>query len=467
MCGLAAEANPAPQPGDVATTDGNVLAIDNKNTFPGMNNMTYSSGYAPTVANGAAHIVLPLYTVDPGGELMGEQLHVSFNLGDTESSPFQFLNYDETISLDKASGRYIIDKSFALAGRRVMGRYPLVVNVDGKKSDGTQFTQSFTVYVTITDGIDPNATPTPEPTPEIETPSEEPPVPEAKVLLNSYTVTPSPAVAGEEVLVSAEILNTSETQDISNVKVTVTGETTDLMPVDSTTSYYFKTIESGNSVWLDFKMKISPGVEPKPLRVLLSIKYEGNKATAYSAEENILIPVTQEIRLEYDEPQFPANVNAGDTQQVSMNVMNMGIGTVHNVRMEVVADALLPEKTAFIGNIASGEAKKGELYVFVGTKDMADGADVVEKYGDVSGKVVLTYEDENGQVFTEEFPFETTINPPVIMPEEPEEEEEKPKNQGQWWISIVVAGAVIAAIVIIRYVVKQKQKRQREADEAD
>ena len=66
-----------------------ILGIDDANLYDGMTK-TYSQGYTPTVANGVATIVLPLVT---NGSISGSTIVATPNLGNVESSPFVFGNY--------------------------------------------------------------------------------------------------------------------------------------------------------------------------------------------------------------------------------------------------------------------------------------------------------------------------------------------------------------------------------------
>lgn len=467
----AAEPTPTPEPPSAspAADASNVFIIDNANVYQGMDR-PYTSGYVPTVSGGAANIVLPLL---PNYPVRSNQVNVSVNLGDATSSPFQFGNYDQSISLmthptnngDKEA--YLINLVIPLSAERKNGSYPVTMTVTGALEDGTAFTQDFPVYVTITDGIDPNATPTPEPT--IGPEPTEAPIPEPKVMISSYTISPTPVVAGEKFTAMVTLKNTDESQTLNNVKVTVKGDTTDFLPATGETgSFFFDKIAPGGDITFGIDMTAAQNSKPEPHKLVLSIVYDGAKAQKYSGDEEIVVPVSQPIRLEFDEPKIEKELNAGDTIPVSMNVMNLGLSTVHNVRMTVEAPGLIPDKTAFIGNIESGASKKGEIYVFVGTLDMTDGGSSEEKYGATAGMVNITYEDEFGQEYTKEFEFETYINPPVIV-ETPEEETEadKPQNTSQWWISIIIAAAIILAIVFIRLYIVKKQKKLRDAEEAE
>ncbi len=466
----AAQAEETPSPTNAPDTTA-VMQIENARTYTGMDK-PYSSGYMPTAAGGAANVVLPLISKY---DIRNSQINVQFDLGDPANSPFQFGNYDQNISLAKhptdqgEAEAYLINVVLPLSSHRQLGNFPLVMNITGRLEDGTVFTQSFTIFVVITDGIDPNVTPSPEPT--VPVPGEEPPIAEPKVIIAEYTISPSPVVAGKSFHVLVTLRNTDEKQSLNNVKITAKGDSTDLLPAEGQTgSFFFKKIEAGGDITFGLDMVAAQNSKAEPHKLLLSIVFDGAKATKYSSEEEIVIPVMQPIRLEIDKPKIEPELNAGDTISVTTNVMNLGLDTVHNVRFTLDAPGLIPDKTAFIGNIESGASKKGELFVFVGTLDMkADGGySDAEKYGATSGTVTLLYEDTFGTEFKEEFPFDTTINPPVVVPTEEEQpEEETPKNTGQWWVSIIVAAAIIVTIIVIRTVVVKKQKQQRDEDEGE
>ncbi|AYH40975.1 hypothetical protein A5N82_04070 [Christensenella minuta] len=468
---LAAEDTPAAGTQDAGT----VLAIDNENLYPGMD-QPYSSGYMPAVAGGSASIVLPLV---PAQELQGGSINITVDLGDASSSPFVFQNYDKTVGLkehmvNNGAGRAkacLVELNLPLAEGRLSGRYPVTVSVQGQVQGGAQFTQAFTLYVTVTDGIDPNAPAAQDPG-DADAPAggtgggggagggEAKPKP--KVMLGGYSVNPSPVLAGQEFGLSVTLQNTSDSQPIKNMKVTVSGETADIIPMGETNSFYFKKVAKQESAAIDTRLMVQQTAEPKPQKILLHVEYEGDGGTEVTSDESIVIQVKQPVRIEYDEPEIPQEVNAGDTMSVSMNVMNMGKGTVYNVRAEVEAPGLVPEGSLFLGNLESGAAKKGDLYVFVSTLD-SSGADA--KYGYTNGKMTLSYEDEFGEVSTQEFDFSTNINPPVINAPQEEEEEEKPETQSQWWISVLILGAVIGGILGIRYALKRRKQKAEDNED--
>lgn len=477
-------------------TKGNsLLRIDNANVYEKMDK-SYSRGYSPSVQKDFVTLVLPLVASE---SIQQDQIHVTFDLGDPASSPFQFQNYDKTVKLKshsvndngKQTDSFLVLVNIPLVEDPLNGRYPVIIRATGQWADGTSFSQEFTLYVTVSEGIAPDEAPTPDLS-ETEPPldedvisgvdqtsgseaasaevTEEPAKSQAKILLEQCSVNPSPVTPGEEFHITATFRNTNESQSLENVKITATGEVADIIPAgEGTGSFYFEKIPGKEAVTIDMKMKAAANAKAEPHKIKFAVEYEGNKGTAYTAEEGTIVQITQPVRLEFDEPQIAKEVNAGDTIAVSTNVMNLGLSTVHNVRMTVEAEGLLPEETAFIGNIESGAAKKGDLYVFV--KTLNDGTGTAankEQYGITEGKVLLTYEDEYQREYTKEFEFSTTINPPVIMAsDDAEEENQKPKNQGQWWTSILLIAGITVLIIGIYTYRKRRQERIRRQEEDD
>ena len=115
------------------------LYIDTKTVYDGMT-CSYSEGYIPSVENGEARIVLPL----KGGT--GSTLTVVPDLGDANSCPFVYGNYNMTVKRNN-KGVFVIDLKLKLLDDPVSGVYPVTFRVT--TYDGMM--DSFTVYVTVGD----------------------------------------------------------------------------------------------------------------------------------------------------------------------------------------------------------------------------------------------------------------------------------------------------------------------------
>ncbi len=484
---MLAETSPPSESPSSTPQSASLLSIDNARVYAGMDK-PYSQGYIPSVQGGTASVVLPLVA---SGDIRDSQINITVDLGDASSSPFVFGNYDQTIDLQNnpvnngagTQSSYLVSLSLPMISGRTNGRYPVAVTAQYAKADGAQLSQSFTVYVTISDGIDPNATPAPSPTPT-PTPTEAP-LPQPKIIVNNHTITPADVMAGGTFDLNITLLNTSEGQSVQNIKITAKGETADLIPVEDTGSAYIKKISGGKTADFQLKMQVRQDAKPGPQKVLLTIEYENSKATAFTANEEIIVQVKQPIRLEYDKPTIPESVNAGDTVSFSLNLMNMGKSTLYNVRYALEAPGMIPEGSAFIGNMESGTSKTGDIYVFVGTLDMtgSSGSDNNSssapgdaagdtnqsgQYGPTQGKITITYEDEYGQEYNEQIDFATTINPPVIQPVSAgEEETEEPETVSQWWVSVIIAGGIAAGLIVFLKIRKKRRLLAEDENEVE
>jgi hypothetical protein len=431
-----------------------VLSIDNANVYEGMDK-AYKDGYTPIVNGGIATIIVPLIA---NAEIAGNVITVTPGLGETATSPFVYRNYQKNVGLvsNAVNGgtatvpSYLVRFDLELAAGRAKGVYPVNIDVQAQGAGGAPIQQTFTAYVTITDGKDPNA---PEATPR--------PQSQPKVIVSDYTVNPSPVNAGEGFNATVTLENTSTKKPVQNMTVTVSCECPNFsLQNDSSTMFIGKLAKGATTdISLDYKTDLE--TEAKRYNISLAIDYENSDASALTSSGTIEVLVAQPLKVKLEPPKIPSEVNAGDTMPLSFQVMNMGRSKVYNVRCELAAPGLIPSETAFIGNMDPGFAAKADMDVFVGMKSMTEGYEGEEKYGYTNGKITLKYEDGNGQEYTEETEIATMINPPVISPASATQEEE-PETASQWWISLIVGGVVIAVLVILLTVRKNKRKQHED-----
>ncbi len=442
-----------PQPTETAALAS--LEIDNAHIYDGMDK-AYKDGYTPSVKDGKATVVLPLISK---GDIKDNTISVTPSLGDTTISPFVYSNYQMTVSRqdNPVSGggtvsSFLVRFDFSLVSGRYNGVYPVTVDVAAQAADSSPIQQTFTAYITITDGKDPNAV---EPTPEPEKPTSEP-----KVIVSGYSISPEAVMAGEEFAATVTLKNTSSTKFVQNMTVTVSCDSPGLLLKNESDTIYISKLGKGAETSIELKYKADLEIVPQLYNITLTMQYDNSDATALSSLGTVPVIVGQPLKVQMDTPQIPKDVNAGDTLPLSIQVMNMGRSKVYNVRCELSAPGLFPSSSAFIGNMEAGTAMAGEMSVFVGTKDMSEGYTGSDKYGKTSGKITLIYEDQSGQQFTQETQIATTIDEPV-MPQA-EKPKEEPEKAGQWWISLVIGVAVIGGLAAMLIVRAKKVKKHED-----
>ena len=435
-------------------TDAMTLKIDDANQYDGMEK-PYKDGYVPTNANGSVRIVFPILSE---GELKGNTLRAALDLGDAQTAPFVFKNYEKDIKLQtvkvnantKEVSAYVADFTVDLKKKRTNGSYPVILKVTAKDKKGNPVEQEFTTYVTIADGIDPDAT-TEE---TVEPAAEELPTFAPKVMVKSYKYSKSEILPGDEIKADIVLLNTSKENTVKNMTVAVTADTESFTLLSQSDSIYIEKIAPQEETTISFSYRVNAKTAAGQYDFDLAMDYADGDGNTYTTTGKAKIMIGQSSEMQFDALNFPAEVVVADVVEANVQAMNLGRSKIYNVRAEIVADGLKPQGTIFIGDMEPGTAATGSTQVTVSSLSGS------KLYGNTEGTITYYYEDESGKEYTEEATFTTTIKSPFSD----QKEETIPDNTNQWWVIMaVVIGciAVAAGVIIVR---KIRLKKQDEED---
>lgn len=406
------------------------LLIDNENCYDGMDK-TYADGYMPRVENQTAYLVVPIVSTVP---LKDQSLRVSLSLGNGEKDPFVNKNYEKTVRLQEhvvnqqaeRVNSYRIAFPLELKTERYNGSYPVVLTLKATDESGTMLQQELTVYVTIRDGMDPNAEPTTEAT------TEAPVVYAPKLLVESCSLSKESAEAGDTVTATMKLVNESQSESIQNLSVTVSAEEEYLTLMSATDTIYVGTIPAGGSKEIAYDYEVQAAAPAGQYDLTLAFDYADSRGTPYTGSGTGKIMVTQPLHMQFDPLVISDTVQVADVIEVQLQAMNLGRSTVYNVRAELSADGLKPEGTLFIGDMEAGTKQTGTVRVDVSSLSG------VQMYGKTSGTITFYYEDENGTEYQETAEFSTTIQSPFSG-----QAEETKDAPGQWWIIMAVIGGIL------------------------
>ena len=460
------------------------LRLDDQNVYPGMEK-AYQDGYVPAVEENTAAVILPLVARE--GSTIQSVTAVP-DLGDGSQSPFVFRNYQKTFgkTVEQINGTeqqkevFLIRFDLELVEERKNGAYPVNIKISYDTDAETEMQQDFTVYVQITDekvtpsptatpkptptaGPEPSASPEPTPeetpvpsaeTPETEQPDmqgteevitdgaalslggadgggavsvagtgEEKPSPEPKVIITKCTGVPEHIYAGETVEFTAVLKNTNKKKPVQNMTVAITCEAEGIRLKSDSNTFYFDYLGTEKTLEVPLKFQIDEKTAAGKYTVLFALSYDNPDAEPLTSSGQIDLKVEQKNEVEMEVGEIAEEVNAGDSMQIPIQVMNLGRGMVYNVRCSVEVPGLRADKSLFLGNIDGGMAASGEFGVFAGiVNENAEEAD--QRYGRTSGRIVLTYEDEDGEETQEFQDMAITIQPLEIRQEETAPEEE-------------------------------------------
>ena len=482
------------------------LGIDNRHRYEGME-QSFADGYQPEIRDGKLYLTVPFTA---SGALQNECLTVDLIFAEKENAPFVFKNYQKDVKLHSyrlqdgimtpqgtdtkgTSGNdltatevpggianqdgiaspadrqdaYCYTCEVPLQENATPGQYSVTVRAWGYTMDGERVNLDCQIFVRI-----------PEPEPVAGSKhngsgggagggggysggeggeAAEEILHQPKLLLETCSLSGVSLKAGVEEPMKVQFRNRSETQTIYNLKVTASTDTKAVQPLRN--SWYFSSVAPGEMVAIEDGVKVAMATEDTSAVLSFDFEYEDKKGTAASGKESMPLLIDQPTEVELHNAAFPAVLYATDTQEFSIQALNLSRVPVYNVRIQLSGTGLFPAEDVFIGNMDAGTEGNGAMQVYVGTKAMQaigddSGTEDVEKYGPVNGTITLQYEDASGETHTQTETFQSEIKKPKVLSLEADDTQET----NAWWISIFAAVGAGMLLVIVVLALRLRKK---------
>ncbi len=427
------------------------FAIDSRHVYKGMRK-SYAQGYVPGIEGKKAVIVLPLLAKH---KLAGNKATVTLKFGETENLPFVRKNYEKAVALgahktgegNKKQECYLVTFSLKLKEERYNGSYPVTLAVAAQDGNGNEINQEFTVYVTITDGKDPAA--------DGAAPGADNSLPQfaPKVMVHTYKFSKKKVLCGRETTAKVTLLNTSKTEPVKNMLVTVApDENVELL--DKTGSSYVGELGPDSTCDISFKFRARAAVPSGQYNINITMDYADSKGNPITAQGTVKVSARQQVQIEIAPVHVPKELQLGETVELQVQAMNLGKGKLYHVRANMEADGLTPSGTAFIGDMEAGTSMSGSMEL------TAEGLDGDSLFGATQGKITFYYEDEGGNELTQEQAFETSI----VSPLSGEGEDQTEDDTRQWWIIMTVILIVLVQAAVIFFMRRPRRAHRGEVD---
>jgi len=221
------------------------------------------------------------------------------------------------------------------------------------------------------------------------------------------------------------IKNTNPNKAVSNIKLSLGDESGEIKPDGMGTKYVSAIAADGEYVWT-VKLTAANTAAANEHKLNLSMEYEDENHSPYSATDTLLVQVRQAASLDYSGAQLPVKVIQGNVTTVTLTLMNTGKSTLYNCMFEFSVDGLNGGGSTFVGTINAGESGTGNANLRVSE----------EILGKVSGTLTIIYEDDYGEKYTKAVDVQTVIEEKVEPSDIITEEEEKQNNL--WWLFLLI-----------------------------
>ena len=268
-----------------------------------------------------------------------------------------------------------------------------------------------------------------------------------KVMVVDYKIVQKEIIAGQTFDLAVTIKNTGS-RYVDNLKISVTSDTGDIVPAEGAGNGFLEELPNGEESTFTFRLKAADGLAEKSYKLSVVNEYDDIWGNPYSATDVIYLPVKLEQRASITDLYVADDAVLGESVEIVGSVNNMGAGMLYNVRARIESKSM-EELDTFIGNIETG--KSGSIDI------LTNAVSTTASTGDMS-KVIVTYEDREGNETELEGIFKVTVESPVYDNVEKIKDDSQSCNRGL--IYGIAAVVIVIAVGMVCAVRRHKSKKK-------
>lgn len=292
----------------------------------------------------------------------------------------------------------------------------------------------------------------------------------ARIVVDSFETVPKDIIAGEPFLLILRMKNASSNIGASNIMFSLESEKITESAVFTTesgsSSVVVNSMAAGEVTELKINMLSKAGIDQRSYALKIKETYDSPEFKNASEEVSIDIPIKQIAKLNTGTIEvMPDSINVGSESNIMFPINNTGKVILYNVMVKFEADSIAPSEN-YVGNIKPGETGNVDA--------MVNGIAATSDEGKV--KIIITYEDENGEVqepvekelslYVTEMAAEEFGDMDASMFDDVPMEETSP-IQKYLKIILPLAAVAIVAVVVVIVVIKRKKKKASEEEDLD
>lgn len=271
-----------------------------------------------------------------------------------------------------------------------------------------------------------------------------------RAMVTDYGVESGYVIPGESRTVTVKIKNTSATKAMKSIKLSISEASGELI-FDGTGSIFIKSLNANCEYEWKIPVTAVNTAKSGEHEATVTAEYESDDGSISTSTDAVRISVRQPASLEYSGAALPTKLIQGDTSSVSVTFMNTGKSVIYNCIMRFEVDKINTGGSVLVGTLQPGESKNGTVTILPDS----------DALGEISGKLIISYEDDNGQKSEESVAVSSVIQEKVTLALSSEKEEEK---TNLWWLFLLVGtligGGIGSGISLIL-----KKRKERAEDE--
>ena len=285
---------------------------------------------------------------------------------------------------------------------------------------------SFSTQITIIDGYDASA---------------------MAVMVQSYKLyvddtEVSGLMAGEETELRLTVINNSKVDTAKKVigSLVFTNSPGLTLAMGGTDTAYADTIKPGGTATLKYKIMAKQDAEVGPTMLGINLTYETTEAIAGKAAQNIMLPVSQQMDILAGTPEVYGTPSKDKEATISVPLTNMGRAKAMNIRV-LATDGMKSSTPCYVGDLLAGGSTSADVTVSF------------TKIGAFVGKLILQYEDANGETYAQDISVPLSVAESSADADANSVSTQKSGTGSRWWLWLIVILLVLFIIAVIVYVI--------------
>lgn len=254
-------------------------------------------------------------------------------------------------------------------------------------------------------------------------------------------------MAGEETELRLTLINNSKYDTAKKIisSLVFTNSPGLTLCVGGTDTAYADSIKPGGTATLKYKIMAKQDAEVGPTMLGINLTYETTEAIAGKAAQNIMLPVSQQMDILAGTPEVYGTPSKDKEATISVPLTNMGRAKALNIRV-MATDGMTSPMPCYVGDLLAGGSTSADVTVNF------------SKIGAFVGKLILQYEDANGETYSQDISVPLAVAESSADADANNVNTQKSGTGSRWWLWLILILLVLFIIAVIVYVIIRYQR---------
>ena len=251
--------------------------------------------------------------------------------------------------------------------------------------------------------------------------------------------------AGDEGVIRMTFINNSNERTIVDTaaSIAIADPTALNLTTGSSDTAYLGVLKPGQTGEATFRVTVPAAAPVGSTTITVTNNYANTSMATRAVNQNIMIPIKQPMNVMADTPVIYGTPKTDEPFSVSLNIINKGRTKAYNLSITAM-DGISMAETYYGGDVLPAGSLSADIEV------------ETAKSGSFNGTLLISYEDSDGELYTQY--VDLPVNVVQAVETMSEEVETEKKNGFPWWILILLLILLIAAGVAGWFFYQKKKK---------